>query len=100
MELLLRRYWRSLGRWLRLSQPGRALFTAAFLFGVAEIVFVHAQAAGRVAHPALSWRSCWQAWLLSMPWDRESSLLYAAALERWAQASSEHWRSERALTLG
>jgi len=40
---LLRRYWRWLGRWLRLSQPGRALFTAAFLFGVAEIVFVRAQ---------------------------------------------------------
>ena len=29
--------------WLQLSQPGRALFTAAFLFGVAEIVFVRAQ---------------------------------------------------------
>ncbi len=40
---LLRRYWRGLGRWLRLSQPGRALFTAAFLFGVAEIIFVRAQ---------------------------------------------------------
>jgi hypothetical protein len=40
---VLRRYWRWLGRWLRLSQPGRALFTAAFLFGVAEIVFVRAQ---------------------------------------------------------
>jgi hypothetical protein len=39
---LLRRYWQWLGRWLRLSQPGRALFTAAFLFGVAEIVFVRA----------------------------------------------------------
>jgi hypothetical protein len=40
---LLRRYWRWLGRWLRLSQPGRALFTAAFLFGVAEIIFARAQ---------------------------------------------------------
>jgi hypothetical protein len=40
---LLRRYWRWLGRRLRLSRFGRALFTAAFLFGVAEIVFVHAQ---------------------------------------------------------
>jgi hypothetical protein len=40
---LLRPYWRWLGRRLRLSQPGRALFTAAFLFGVAEIIFVHAQ---------------------------------------------------------
>ena len=39
----LRRYWRWLGRWLRLSQPGRGLFTAAFLFGVAEIVFVSIQ---------------------------------------------------------
>jgi hypothetical protein len=40
---LLRRYWRWLGRWLRLSQPGRALFTAAFLLGFAEIVYVRAQ---------------------------------------------------------
>jgi hypothetical protein len=40
---LLRRSWRWLGRWLLLSQPGRALFTAAFLFGVAEIIFVRAQ---------------------------------------------------------
>lgn len=40
---LLRRYWRWLGRWFRLSQPGRALFTAAFLFGVAEIIFVRSQ---------------------------------------------------------
>jgi hypothetical protein len=40
---LLRRYWQCLGRWLRLSQPGRALFTAVFLFGVAEIIFVRAQ---------------------------------------------------------
>ena len=40
---LLRPYWRWLGRWLRLSQPSRALFTAAFLFGVAEIVVVRAQ---------------------------------------------------------
>jgi hypothetical protein len=39
---LLRRYWRWLGHWLRLSQPGRALFTVAFLFGVAEIMFVRA----------------------------------------------------------
>ncbi len=39
----LRRYWQWLGAWLRLSQPGRALFTAAFLFGVAEIVFVRVQ---------------------------------------------------------
>jgi hypothetical protein len=40
---LLTRYWRWLGRWLRLSQPGRALFTAALLIGVAEIVSVRAQ---------------------------------------------------------
>ena len=39
---LLRRYWRWLGRWLRLSQLGRVLFTAAFLLGIAEIVFVRA----------------------------------------------------------
>ena len=40
---VLRRYWRWLGRWLWLSQPGRALFTAAFLLGVAEIVYARAQ---------------------------------------------------------
>jgi hypothetical protein len=40
---LLRRYWRWLGRWFRLSQPGRALFTAAFLFGLAAIVVARAQ---------------------------------------------------------
>jgi hypothetical protein len=40
---LLRRYWRWLGRRLGLSQPGRALFTAALLLGVAEVVFVRAQ---------------------------------------------------------
>ena len=40
---LLRRCWRWLGRWLRLSQPGRALFTVAFLFGVAEISYARAQ---------------------------------------------------------
>jgi hypothetical protein len=40
---LLRRYWRGLGRWLRLSQPGRTLFTVAILLGLAEIVFVRAQ---------------------------------------------------------
>ncbi|HWB23182.1 MAG TPA: hypothetical protein VG652_09870 [Gaiellaceae bacterium] len=40
---MLRRYWGWLGRWLRLSHPGRALFTAAFLLGVAEIVSVRAQ---------------------------------------------------------
>jgi hypothetical protein len=39
---LLRRYWRWLGRWLRLSRPGRALFTAAFVLGIAEIVVVRA----------------------------------------------------------
>jgi hypothetical protein len=50
---LLRRYWRWLGRWLRLSQPGRALFTAAFLFGVAEIVFAHAQGAREGGAPGV-----------------------------------------------
>jgi hypothetical protein len=35
-------YWRWLGRRLRLSQPGRALFTIAFLAGVAEIVVARA----------------------------------------------------------
>ena len=39
---LLQRYWRWLGRWLRLSRPGRALFTATLLLGVAAIVFEHA----------------------------------------------------------
>jgi hypothetical protein len=40
---LLRGYWRWLGRWLRLSRSGRALFTVAFLSGAAEIVLVRAQ---------------------------------------------------------
>ena len=34
-----RSYWRWLGRRLRLSQPGRAFFTAALLIGCAAIVF-------------------------------------------------------------
>jgi hypothetical protein len=49
----LRRYWRWLGHWLRLSQPGRALFTAAFLFGVAEIVFARAQGDREGGAPAV-----------------------------------------------
>jgi len=36
-------YWRWLGHWLRLSQPGRVFFTVAILVGVAVIVFAHAQ---------------------------------------------------------
>ena len=50
---LMRRYWRWLGRWLWLSQPGRALFTAAFLFGVAEIIFVRAQGAREGGAPGV-----------------------------------------------
>jgi hypothetical protein len=34
----LRTYWRWLGHRLRLSQPGRVLFTGALLVGVAAIV--------------------------------------------------------------
>jgi hypothetical protein len=37
----------------RLSQPGRALFTAAFLFGVAEIIFVHAHGAREGGAPGV-----------------------------------------------
>jgi len=50
---LLRRYWRWLGHWLRLSQPGRALFTVAVLFGVAEIMFVRAQGDKEGGAPAV-----------------------------------------------
>ena len=50
---LLRRYWRWLGHWLRLSQPGRALFTVAVLFGVAEIMFVRAQGDREGGAPAV-----------------------------------------------
>jgi hypothetical protein len=50
---LFRRYWRWLGHWLRLSQPGRALFTVAFLFGVAEIMFVRAQGGREGGAPAV-----------------------------------------------
>jgi hypothetical protein len=47
------RYWRWLGHRLRLSQPGRALFTAAFLGGVGEVVFVHAQGAREGGAPVV-----------------------------------------------
>jgi len=50
---LLRRYWQWIGRWLRLSRPGRALFTAALLFGVAEIVVVRAQGDREGGAPAV-----------------------------------------------
>lgn len=50
---LLRRYWRGLGRWLRLSRPGRALFTAALLVGVAAIVFAHVQGAREGGAPGV-----------------------------------------------
>jgi hypothetical protein len=50
---LLRRYWRWLGHWLRLSQPGRALFTVVVLFGVAEIMFVRAQGDREGGAPAV-----------------------------------------------
>ena len=35
-------YWRWLGHRLRLSQPGRALFTVALLVGVAEMMVARA----------------------------------------------------------
>ncbi|HEV8103538.1 MAG TPA: hypothetical protein VGP69_07380 [Gaiellaceae bacterium] len=35
-------YWRWLGHRLRLSQPGRVLFTVALLVGVAEMVVARA----------------------------------------------------------
>ena len=38
-------YWRWLGHRLRLSQPGRVLFTAALLVGVGASVVAHAQGA-------------------------------------------------------
>jgi hypothetical protein len=38
----LRSYWRWLGHRLRLSQPGRGLFTVALLVGVAGIVVARA----------------------------------------------------------
>src|SRR5262249_12778454 len=38
----VRSYWAFLGRRLWLSQPGRLLFTAALLVGVAQIAFVRA----------------------------------------------------------
>jgi hypothetical protein len=47
------RYWRWLGHWLRLSQPGRALFTVALLLGVAEIMFVRAQGDREGGAPAI-----------------------------------------------
>jgi len=50
---LLRRYWRWLGRWLRLSQPGRAFFTVVVLFGGAEIKFVRAQGDQEGGAPAV-----------------------------------------------
>lgn len=49
---LLRRYWRWIGR-LPLSQPGRALFTVAVLFGVAEILVVRAQGDREGGAPAV-----------------------------------------------
>jgi hypothetical protein len=50
---LLQRYWRWLGRWLRLSQPGRALFTAAFFLGVAQVVVVRVQGDREGGAPAV-----------------------------------------------
>jgi len=50
---LLRRYWGWLGHWLRLSQPGRALFTVVVLLGVAEILFVRAQGDREGGAPAV-----------------------------------------------
>ena len=41
----LRGYWRWLGHRLRLSQPGRVLFTVALLLGVAAITVARAQGA-------------------------------------------------------
>ena len=41
----LRSYWRWLGHRLRLSQPGRVLFTVALLVGVAEIAVARAHGA-------------------------------------------------------
>ena len=38
----LRSYWRWLGHRLRLSQPGRVLFTGALLVGVAAMVIARA----------------------------------------------------------
>lgn len=38
----LRSYWRWLGHRLRLSQPGRAVFTGALLLGGAEMVVARA----------------------------------------------------------
>jgi len=41
----LRRYWSWLGRRLRLSQPGRAVFTVALLVGGAAVLFAWANGA-------------------------------------------------------
>ena len=41
----VRSYWRLLGRRLRLSQPGRTLFTVALLVGVAEFAVARAHGA-------------------------------------------------------
>ena len=41
----LRSYWGWLGHRLRLSQPGRVLFTVALLVGVAEIAVARAHGA-------------------------------------------------------
>ncbi len=51
--IVLRRYWEWLGRHLRLSQPGRALFSAALLLGVAQIAFVRAQGDREGGAPAV-----------------------------------------------
>jgi len=49
----LRRYWRWLGRRLRLSQPGRVVFTVAVLAGAAAIVFARAHGAREGGAPVV-----------------------------------------------
>lgn len=43
MPVRLRSYWRWLGRRLRLSQPGRAIFTAALLVWAAGVAVARAR---------------------------------------------------------
>ena len=49
----LRNYWRWLGHRLRLSQPGRVLFTGALLLGVAEIAAARAHGAREGGAPVV-----------------------------------------------
>jgi len=74
----LRSYRGWLGHRLRLSQPGRALFTVALLAGVAEAAFARAHGAREGGAPLVVLALLSAGVLPSMPSAGESSPWFAA----------------------